>query len=81
MHGDQNANDCAHRICRIDLADAGLTMTFPDQDIGKQRERHAGHESRRQHDGQCNGVAGDVETGIAGVVGIEGRQQPLHPAE
>ena len=65
----------------VNSANTRLAAAFLQQYVGEQRQGHAGHKRRGQHNGQRNRVTDDRITGKAGSGGLQGAAYPGHPLE
>ncbi len=81
MHCEHHPCDCAHGVRGVDAADRRLARAAAQERRGEKRQRHAGEESRGQHDQRADRAAREVEQRVAGVVARQALHQGFHQAE
>ena len=81
MNGKEDPKNRTQGIGRVNSADTPLPIATPKQRTGYQRQGHAGAKSRREHHGERDRVAGEVEQQITGTGLGERPDQPPHHVE
>jgi len=81
VDGEKHANDRAHGVRRIDSANTALAPALTQERVRDEWQGHASAERRRQHDGQRDAVARQIELEIADVGLRQHRHQPAHDVE
>jgi hypothetical protein len=78
---ERDADDRSERVDRVHGADRPLAGPAGEQHARDQRQRHAGAEGRREHDGETDRVAQQQERRVPALVPLERLLDRRHPLE